>query len=136
MKDLRRMGEPLEGKDEFNKIDLKHYLHTSFGMFGGETKRVRMRFVNSLFDTVVEKFGTNDVVYQRDGEHHFTVMANVQISDQFFSWICAFRKKAQIVSPEDVSEDLKSSSKIYQADTKMYKRCSKTLNEKLKLVFI
>jgi predicted DNA-binding transcriptional regulator YafY len=109
MKDLRRIGEPIEDKEEFSEIDLRNYLHSSFGMFGGKTERVQLRFVNSLFDTVVEKFGTGkSVVYQRDGEHHFTVITDVQISDQFFSWVCGFRKKVKILSPEDVSEAFKT----------------------------
>jgi hypothetical protein len=29
----------------------------------------------------------------------------VEISDQFYGWLCGFRKKAKIVSPPDVAAD-------------------------------
>ena len=105
MENITRTGIPIEGKKEFDEIDVKNFLRSSFGMFIGKKKRVQMRFDNSLFDTVYEKFGSgNGVVYQRDGDHHFTVFAEVQISDQFYSWICGFKRRAKILSPEDVSE--------------------------------
>lgn len=116
MQSIRLLGEPIEGKEEFSKLDMKTYLHTSFGMFGGKTERVQMRFVNSLFDTVVEKLGTgSDVVYLKEDDHHFTAFAEIQISDQFFSWICGFRKKAKILSPDIVSEKFKTFIKDVQS---------------------
>lgn len=33
--------------------------------------------------------------------------ADVEISDQFYSWICGFRKRAKIISPPEVVEDMK-----------------------------
>jgi len=77
-------------------------------MYGGPQKRVSVRFVNSLLDTAIERFGTApDVFYRPDGECHFVVTADVEISDQFFSWVCGFRKRAKIINPSDVIEDMK-----------------------------
>ena len=71
-------------------------------MFGGKTELVRMRFVNSLLDTVIEKLGKKDVYYKKLDEHHFSVTANIDISDQFFGWVLGFGKKVQIQSPQSV----------------------------------
>ena len=106
MKGVDILDEPREGALEFSKIDLKTYTQRVFSMFGGEKKRVSLRFINPLLDTVVERFGTGaDVFYRPDDDTHFVVSADVEISDQFYGWLCGFRKKAKIVSPPDVAAD-------------------------------
>ena len=85
---------------------MRTYIQRVFSMYGGEQKRVSMRFINPLLDTVIERFGTGaEVFYRPDDDTHFIVTADVEISDQFYSWICGFRKKAVIVSPPDVVAD-------------------------------
>lgn len=77
-------------------------------MSGGEQKRVSIRFINPLLDTAVERFGTSpDVFYRRDDEKHFVVTADVEISDQFFAWVCGFGKRAKVISPPDIVEKFK-----------------------------
>lgn len=62
-------------------------------MFGGKQKRVSIRILNQLLDTAIERFGTSpDVFYRQDDEKHFVVTADVEISDQFFAWVCGFRQ--------------------------------------------
>ena len=76
-------------------------------MFGGEQKRVSIRFINPLLDTVIERFGTGkDVFYRPDDDRHFIVTADVEISDPFFAWVCGFGKKAKIVGPEEVQKSM------------------------------
>ena len=65
-------------------------------MFGGERERVSIRFVSSLLDTAVERFGRYNVSYSRADDHHFNVSADVEISDQFFGWLCGFGTKAKL----------------------------------------
>ena len=65
-----------------------------------------IRFINPLLDTVVEWFGFGaETFYKPDDDTHFIVTTDVEISDQFYGWICGFRKKATIVSPPDVVAD-------------------------------
>ncbi|MBR6405888.1 MAG: WYL domain-containing protein [Lachnospiraceae bacterium] len=100
---------PRDGEEVFSKIDMTTYTQRVFGMYSGKEVRVRMRFTNSLLDTVIERFGTgHDVYYLGDDAHHFTVSANVQVSDQFFAWLCGFRKRASIVAPNEIVEDMKA----------------------------
>jgi hypothetical protein len=55
---------------------------------------------------MVDRFGTSrDVFYRPDDDRHFVVSADIAISDQFYGWLCGFRKMAQIISPPDVVED-------------------------------
>ena len=107
MKEVTALDEPREGAEAFDTIDIETYTRRVFSMFGGEQKRVSIHFDNPLLDTAIERFGmAPDVFYRPDGEQHFVVTADVEISDQFFSWVCGFRERAKIISPPDVVEDM------------------------------
>lgn len=107
MKEVKLLNEPREGAEEFAKIDIESYTRRVFSMFGGEQKRVSIRFRNHLLDTAIERFGTGkDVFYRPDGNEHFVVTADVEISDQFFAWVCGFGKRTKIINPPDVVEDM------------------------------
>ena len=107
MKNVSFLGEPREGEEEFKKIDLRTYTQRVFSMYGGEERLVQIRFINPLLDAVVDRFGTKDVQYSKADDSHFCVSAKVEISDQFFAWVCGFGKRAKIISPPDVLEDMK-----------------------------
>lgn len=106
MKGVEILNEPREGNVEFSKVNMESYTQQHFGMFSGTKKRVSLRFTNNLLDTMVDRFGTGaDVFYRPDGERHFVVSTDIAISDQFYGWLCGFRKMAKIVSPPDVVAD-------------------------------
>ena len=107
MKDVKLLPEAREGKEAFNAIDLRTYTQRVFSMFSGEKRRVTIRFINPLLDTVIDRFGTKEVSYMKDDDRHFTVSADVEVSNQFFSWIVQFGNKAKIVYPVDVAEEMK-----------------------------
>lgn len=77
-------------------------------MFSGDRTKVEMRFENSLLDAVIDKFGVGfGAEYQQDGDNHFVVKMDVEVSDQFYAWICGFRKKAEILAPDKVNRGMK-----------------------------
>ena len=108
MNDIRFTGEPRDGEDEFEQIDLKTYTKRVFSMYGGEQKLVEIRFINPLLDAVVDRFGTKDVQYAKVDETHFSVTAKVEISDQFFGWILGFGKKAKLLYPDNVIDQFRA----------------------------
>ena len=109
MKEVKLLEEPREGAEAFEAIDMESYTRRVFSMFGGEQKRVSIRFINPLLDTAVERFGTGkDVFYRPDDEKHFVVTADVEISNQFFAWVCGFRKRAKIINPPEVVDEMKT----------------------------
>ena len=77
-------------------------------MFGGERERVSIRFVSSLLDAALERFGRYNVSYSRSDDHLFNVSAGVEISDQFFGWRCGFGTRAKLFSPSTVVNDFTS----------------------------
>lgn len=108
MKAINRLGAPREGAEAFAAIDMKTYTQRTFSMFGGERERVSIRFVSSLLDAAAERFGRYNVSYSRSDNHHFTVSVDVEISDQFFGWLCGFGTKAKLFSPYTVVNDFTS----------------------------
>ena len=107
MKDVAFTGEPRDGEDVFKGIDLKSYTQRVFSMFGGDQKMIRLRFINPLLDTAVDRFGT-DAIYMKSDDYHFEVHAKVEISDQFFGWLLGFGKKVKIISPDDTVDQFKA----------------------------
>ena len=107
MKDVSFTGEPRDGEEVFAEIDLKSYTQRVFSMFGGDQKMIRLRCINSLLDTVVDRFGT-DAIYMNAENYHFEVHAKVEISDQFFGWVLGFGKKMKIIAPDDVVDQFKA----------------------------
>lgn len=108
MKNVCLTGEPRVGGEIFAAIDIKAYVRQHFSMYSGDTERVTVRFINPLLDTVVDRFGTRDVHYQKADEKHFTVNAKAAINDQFFAWVCGFGSRAKIISPAHTAEQFKA----------------------------
>ncbi len=102
MKDIRFTGEPRDGEEAFAAVNLKDYTLRTFSMFAGQTERVKIRCINRLLDTVVERFGTNGVIYEKPDEDHFIVTASVDVSEQFFGWLLGFGRRVKLLGPPAV----------------------------------
>lgn len=90
------------------EMNLEDFSKRSFNMFKGTKRKVTIKFVKILLDTMIERFDPDDesVTYRQIDENHFAVAADVEISDQFFSWITGFRKKAEIIQPKVVRDEM------------------------------
>lgn len=98
-------------------FDLSSYSKTMFQMFGGEENEVSIEFENSLVGVVFDRFGTDIPIIKRD-ENHFLCHVKVAVSPHFLSWIMSFGKKAKIISPSFVVEEMhklaKDIAEIYE----------------------
>lgn len=109
MKEVEIVREPRDGTQVYEKINMRTYTQRVFSMFGGEDKFVSIRFTNDLLDTAVERFGNGEeVFYRSDDSGHFVVSAHVEISKQFYAWVCGFHTKAKIINPLEVVEGMKT----------------------------
>ena len=82
---------------------MKTYTRRTFNMFGGKRTKVEMRFDNDLLDAVIDQFGVGfGAEYRQDGKKHFIVTTEVDVSEQFFAWLCGFGTRARLLSPEKV----------------------------------
>ena len=89
--------------EQARQLDLTRYGKTVFGMFSGREARVQLRFENRLAGPVLDRLGT-DAMLIPDGEAHFTVLADVVVSPQFYAWVCGFGDGVQILSPQWAAE--------------------------------
>lgn len=88
-------------------FDLSSYSKTMFQMFGGEETDVSIEFDNSLVGVVFDRFGTEIPIVKKD-ENHFICSVKVAVSPHFLSWIMSFGKKAKIISPDYVFDEMYS----------------------------
>ena len=108
MKGVELTGVPRECQEEFDQIDMRTYAKRVFSMYSGRKTRIRIRFSNRLLDTVVERFGTKDVLYSQVDDRHFSAETEVEVSDQFYGWLLGFGKSAKILSPQSEVEKFQS----------------------------
>ncbi|HBE15401.1 MAG TPA: WYL domain-containing protein [Ruminococcaceae bacterium] len=82
-----------------DKFDLAVYTKQVFGMYGGDTVNVKLRFDDSLIGVVIDRF-SDKVFIQPMGDGSFTMSAEVMLSPQFYGWLFSFGDKVKIVSPK------------------------------------
>ena len=107
MRDVQTADTSRVGRAAYDKIDMGTYLRRVFGMHGGQRQRVVMEFDIQLLDAVVDRLGTEDILYHSEGEKRFTVNADIEVSPQFYAWIFGFGGKAKIVAPRAVVDGMK-----------------------------
>ena len=107
MRDVRELTEPRQWDKEFEaEVNMSNYTQRVFSMFGGQRERVTIRFIDQRLDTVVDQFGITGVKYEKVDDKHFTVQAEVEISDMFYAWVAGFGRRAKIIDPPHVVEGM------------------------------
>lgn len=100
-------GVKREGAALFERFDIADYANKTFGMYGGQEETVTLEFENRFIGVVIDRFGKDVAVRQRD-EEHFTVRVKVAVSGQFFGWLTGLGAGACIVSPKEVAQAYKT----------------------------
>lgn len=109
MRDVKELNTDREWEAEFQEnIKMENYTRRVFSMFGGRREVVTIRFIDQRLDTVVDQFGIAGVKYDKIDEKHFTAQAEVEISDMFFAWVCGFGRRAKILEPPQVVEEMRA----------------------------
>ena len=99
MEEVTVLDEP--AKPLPSDFRLEDYLSSTFSMFSGDAKEVKLRFHNSLVNSVIDRFGKT-VPLMPDGDDHFIVWVNVKIQQPFFGWLFQFGTNASILEPQSV----------------------------------
>ena len=94
-----------EGKEVFKDMKLNERSLRVFSMFSGKVQKVKIRFSNHLANVVIDRFG-RDVVMVPDDEKHFTIHTDIEVSPQFFGWLCGLGRGARILAPAEVVEEM------------------------------
>ena len=103
---IQMSEEKREGKEHFKKLDLAEYAKKSFGMFRGEEYQVKLRVENHLAGVIIDRFG-KDVMMIPVDEEHFTVNVYVHVSKQFLAWVISIGEGIEILSPEEVVQNMR-----------------------------
>ena len=103
---IQMSEEKREGKEHFKKLDLAEYAKKSFGMFRGEEYQVKLRVENHLAGVIIDRFG-KDVMMIPVDEERFTVNVNVHVSKQFLAWVISIGEGIEILSPEEVVQNMR-----------------------------
>ena len=104
MAQINLTNEKREITPEFKNISAASYGRNVFGMFGGTTTSVRMRFENSLAGVVLDRFGTDSMLIP-DGKDHFIFTADICVSPIFHGWIAGFGCQVKLLSPQWVIDE-------------------------------
>ena len=104
MTNITKTGETRILGPEYENLDLTRYSSSVFGMFRGAPARVHLRFENALAGVVIDRFGRG-VMLVPDGNAHFTLMADIAVSPQFFAWLAGFGPRVKILHPTQIAED-------------------------------
>lgn len=103
---ISMMEEEREGKEAFAKLNMASYTNMNFGMFGGEKENVKLKVANRMAGVIIDRFGKNVMMVPHDADS-FTIHIDVQVSDQFFSWVAALGDEVKILGPETVVDQMK-----------------------------
>ena len=100
------IDEMREGAEQFRNLDMAAYSKATFGMYGGEKKRVKIHLHNKMAGVFIDRFG-KDITLRPIDEKHCELNVDVFISPQFYGWIFGLGKDVKIVGPDEVVTQMK-----------------------------
>ena len=100
------------GKEEFKNFDMAKYSKATFGMYHGEKTKVCIRFANHMCGVFIDRFG-KDTLFRKIDENHSELIADINVSLQFFGWIFSLGNDVEIVSPREVVDELREYTKKF-----------------------
>lgn len=106
IRNISKIDERREGKEQYNGIDMAEYARKHFAMFDGEEEIVQIECINPLAGVMIDRFG-KDVHMRASDDEHFIVSVSVAVSDQFLGWVIGLGNGAKIIGPESVTKRMR-----------------------------
>ena len=103
MQETRIIDQKRMGRERFEDFDLAAFARKTFGMYGGQDRKLTLEAENHLAGVLIDRFGT-DIIMAPHGKDHFHTSVTVTVSPQFFGWLAGIGKGIRIHWPEDVRE--------------------------------
>ncbi len=104
-----------DGKEEFDKLDIRNYTQSMFSMFGGKETEVTLEVDNNLIGVIVDRFGS-DIFITKESENSFRVTVTVILSPQFFAWLFGLGKEVKILAPLSARQEyIRRAEEVLQA---------------------
>lgn len=106
------IDERREGEDQFKDLDMAVYSKATFGMYGGEKKRIKIQFHNKMSGVFIDRFG-KDITFRPIDEKHSELNVDVFVSPQFYGWIFGLGKDVKVIGPDEVVEEMKQKAEEF-----------------------
>jgi len=108
---IDRMSSVSLSAEQADKIDkgrfnVAEHMKRVFGMYGGERVRAKLRFDESLINTVLDRFGIDAPLRKVDSG--FEVTVEISESPVFLSWMAQFGQRAEIIAPDSLREAMRT----------------------------
>lgn len=103
MAQINETADRRSGATALKELDMAQYTGRVFGMYSGQEASVLLRFRSHLVNAVIDRFG-KEVPLTPDGAEWFTTRVTVNVSPQFFGWLCGFGSEVQVLHPTAVAE--------------------------------
>lgn len=117
MKSIAMTSDMREGREAFEGFDMAEYSKMSFGMFGGQIEKVRIKFADSMVGIFYDRFG-QDISVRSDGDGYSHINVDVAVSPQFYGWIFSLGSQVKIVGPDKVVDGMRvyiaNIAKVYE----------------------
>ena len=107
--------EKRDGKDEFKNFDMGEYSKATFGMYNGKKTKVKIEFANYMCGVFIDRFG-KDITFHHVDDDHSELMADVNVSPQFFGWIFSLGKDVKVTGPQEVVEQMQKAADDFRAN--------------------
>lgn len=107
IKNIEITEEKAEGLDGLKREEIAKYTQKVFSMYGGKEYKVRLRCKDYLIGVIIDRFG-KDIMVIPDTEGYFITTVTVALSGQFLGWVFGLGDGVQIISPDEVIDEMKS----------------------------
>lgn len=111
MKEISLIEESRQGEEAFRQLDMVGFSKSTFGMFSGEKKRVKIKFANEKCGVMFDRFGT-DISVRKVDDQTSMISVEVHVSQQFFGWLFGLGKDVTLVGPQEVVEQMKAEAEL------------------------
>lgn len=106
MKGIDITDKPRENKELFKNFDNGIFAKKTFGMYGGEEKDLVLLCDNKLAGVIIDRFG-KDVYMRPVDDKVFKVNVKVNVSNQFFCWLCGIGTGIKVIEPVEIAAKYK-----------------------------
>ncbi len=104
--------EKRAGRKLFDNFDMAKYSKSTFGMYGGQLCKVKIRIANHMCGVFIDRFG-KDITFFPVDEDHSEFFVDVNVSPQFFGWIFSLGNDVRVTGPDEVVEQMKEAAKEF-----------------------
>lgn len=76
----------------------------TFGMYGGEDVKVKLKCSNKLVGVILDRFGADAMLIPEDN-NYFSLRVLVTLSPQFYGWVASLGDSVEILEPQSIREE-------------------------------